>query len=89
MQNIEQQLREFVNETFLFGQGAEKLSSDDSFLELGIVDSTGVLELVNFLERQYSIELSDSDLVPENLDSLGRVTRFVERKLAGRNGMVM
>lgn len=84
MTNTERELREFVNETFLFGQGVDELRGDDSFLELGIIDSTGILELVNFLERQYNIELADSELVPENLDSVNRVVRFVGRKRAER-----
>jgi len=79
---IEQQLRHFVNETFLFGQGAEGIGPDDSFMDSGIIDSTGILEVVNFLEQRYDITLADEDLVPANLDSFRNLTGFIQRKLA-------
>jgi acyl carrier protein len=83
---IEQQLRQFVNETFMFGRGTDEIAEDDSFVERGVIDSTGVLELVNFLETQYQITLNDWDLVPANLDSFRNLTKFVERKLASSEG---
>jgi acyl carrier protein len=74
-------LRKFIQENFLFGQ--EGVFTDgDSFLELGIIDSTGVLELVAFLENQYQMKIADEDLVPENLDSIDNLVRFVEAKQA-------
>jgi len=79
--NIQQQLRHFVNEVFLFGQGTDDIAEDDSFMDRGIIDSTGVLELVNFLESQYQITLEDEDLVPSNLDSFRNLTSFIQRKL--------
>ena len=75
-------LRAFIRENFLFGQETP-LSDDDSFLELGIIDSTGVLELVAFLEHQYRIRIADEELVPENLDSINRLLRFLEAKQDG------
>jgi acyl carrier protein len=86
--SIEQQLRQFVNETFLFGQGVEAIGADDSFMERGIIDSTGVLELVTFIEARYRVTLLDEDLVPENLDTFSRLTAFVERKLAAASHAV-
>jgi acyl carrier protein len=80
MKSIEQELRKFINDNFLFGQGGADLSADDSFLENGLIDSTGVLELVTFLEQTYSIAIDDRELVPENLDSIRNVVRFVEGK---------
>lgn len=80
MQAIEQQLREFVVKNFLFGQGEDQLSNHDSFLEKGIVDSTGVLELVVFLEKQYRIKIEDEELIPANLDSIDNLLRFIEKK---------
>jgi len=80
MPSIEQQLREFVVNNFLFGQGGDQLSNRDSFLEKGIVDSTGVLELVAFLEEQYQIKIDDEELVPANLDSIDNLVRFIEKK---------
>ena len=74
------ELREFITENFMMGMNPDELTDTGSFLELGIIDSTGVLELVGFLEEKYSIEIADSDLVPDNLDSLGNLTKYVQRK---------
>jgi acyl carrier protein len=81
MRHIEQELREFVINNFLFGQGGNGLSNDDSFLEKGIIDSTGVLELVAFLEEKFQITLQDEELVPANLDSINYLVGFLQRKL--------
>ncbi len=75
-----QAIREFIVENFLFGDG-NGLKDDTSFLEDGIVDSTGILELVTFLEEEFSIAVEDEELVPENLDSINNVTNFLERKI--------
>lgn len=61
-----------------------QLANDESFLDGGIIDSTGVLELVGFLEQRYAIPIGDEELVPENLDSIERVAVFVERKLLAK-----
>jgi acyl carrier protein len=82
MQTIEQELRCFVIDNFLYGQDG-RFSNDDSFLEQGIIDSTGVLELVSFLETRYGIEIQDREMVPDNLDSISRLAGFLERKLGG------
>ena len=81
MPNVEQDLRRFVIDNFPFGQAGEGLSNDDSFLDQGIIDSTGVLELVTFLEETYDIKVEDEELIPDNLDSINRLVRFLERKL--------
>jgi acyl carrier protein len=81
MPNVEQELRRFVIDNFPFGQAGDALSNDDSFLDRGIIDSTGVLELVTFLEERYDIKVEDEELVPDNLDSINRLVRFLERKL--------
>jgi acyl carrier protein len=73
-------VRYFVIENFLFGQGGDSLSDEDSFLEKGIIDSTGVLELVAFLEDKYGIKIEDDELIPDNLDSISHLTRFIDRK---------
>ena len=80
MQSIERQIREFINDNFLFGQGADGLNREDSFLDQGIIDSTGVLELVSFIEDSFAIKIADSELVPQNLDSIDNLVRFIERK---------
>jgi len=80
MQEIEHEIRKFIVENFLFGQDGDGLSGDDSFLDKGIIDSTGVLEFVSFLEEQYQIKIQDEDLVPDNLDSINKTVAFVNRK---------
>lgn len=87
MQAIERAVRAFVTKTFLFDD-PRVLPDDASFLELGVIDSTGVLELVGFLEREYGIVVEDRELVPVNLDSIGGVTRFVAGKLRARGPRV-
>ena len=84
-ERIEKELRSFVIENFLFGQGGADLGNDDSFLEKGIIDSTGLLELVSFLEKKYTIRIEDEDLVPENLDSINRLLEFLDRKIQGNS----
>ncbi len=80
MRHFENELRAFVIENFLYGRNI-KFSNDESFLGMGIIDSTGTLELISFLEREYGIRVEDRDLVPENLDSVALLTRFLQRKL--------
>ncbi len=73
-------VREFIVENFLFGDG-QQLQDDTSFMESGIIDSTGILELITFLEEKYEIKIEDDELIPENLDNLQNVSRFVDRKV--------
>jgi acyl carrier protein len=73
-------LRAFVVDNFLFGRNSGHLTDDTSFLESGIIDSTGLLELIGFVERTYGIRLSDDELVPENLDTVNRLTAFLLRR---------
>jgi acyl carrier protein len=81
MSKYELELRQFIVDNFLFGRADEALAGNDSLLERGIIDSTGVLELVGFLEQKYGITIQDEELVPENLDSIDRLVRFVSRKV--------
>jgi acyl carrier protein len=70
---------QFVVDNFLFGK-KNGFTSDDSFLEKGIIDSTGMVELVFHLENKYNIKVEDSELVPDNLDSVDKISAFVQRK---------
>ena len=83
MEEYKNQIRNFIIENFLFGN-ADGMKDDTSFLEEGIIDSTGVLELVTFLEEEFSIKVADEDLVPANLDSINNVTAYLQRKLENR-----
>lgn len=82
MELLIQELRTFVIDNFLFGDASGRFAftNDDSFQQRGIVDSTGILELVCHLQERYGIDIEDAELVPDNLDSVTRVARFVERK---------
>lgn len=79
---MEHELRGFLTDNFLLGDELDGLPGDASLIEAGIIDSTGVLELVGFLEERYGLRIADDELVPENLDSIDNVVRFVERKRA-------
>ena len=81
MSDMKKQIRSFVVENFLFGND-EGLKNDTSFLDDGVIDSTGILELVNFLEEEFSISVDDEELIPENLDSIDNVVSYLERKRA-------
>jgi acyl carrier protein len=70
METVKRDIKEFVISNFLFGQKDHALSDEESFLESGIIDSTGVLELVAFLEQNFGIAVADRELLPENLDSV-------------------
>jgi acyl carrier protein len=78
---LNDELRRFVTDNFMFGKVGNGFADDDSFLERGIIDSTGVMELVAFLEEKYEIRLHDQDLIPDNLDSINGLARFVESRL--------
>ena len=80
MQNIKDELRTFVMENIMYGQNTNALTDTSSFLESGVIDSTGVLELVAFLERRFGVKVEDRELVPENLDSINGLVRLIERK---------
>ncbi|MCQ1834477.1 acyl carrier protein [Neorhizobium galegae] len=78
---FENSVREFIAENFLFRADAE-VSNNQSLLESGVIDSTGVLELIAFLEQTYGITVADDEIVPENLDSIDNMTSYLSIKLA-------
>jgi acyl carrier protein len=71
---------EFVNKNFLMGTGRVNFSENDSFLEKGIIDSTGVLEMVSFIQQKFGVKINDEDIIPENLDSVDNIANFIKRK---------
>ena len=75
-----QEIRSHIVEQFLFGQDAD-LTDSSSFLDKGILDSTGVLELVAHLESTYGVKVSDDELLPDNLDSIDAICAFIDRKV--------
>lgn len=78
---IKQQILEFITTNFLFDDSI-KLGHEDSLLETGVIDSTGVLELVAFIEETYGVKVEDEEIVPENLDSIINITSYVADKLS-------
>lgn len=78
---LRDQIRSFILENFIL-EKPEDLVDDESMLEKGIMDSTGVLELVAFLESTYEIKVEDEELIPENLDSIKNIVNYLERKLS-------
>ena len=78
--SIEKEIRQFIEGNFIL-DGNDNLSAEDSLLEKGIIDSTGVLELVAFIEENYSLKIKDEELIPENLDSIKNISRFIQEKL--------
>ncbi len=79
--DIEQTIRNFIIENFIFDENPDQLKNDQSFLESGIIDSTGMLELVSFIEEHYDIKMEDEELIPDNLDSVNNVVKFINKKL--------
>ena len=80
LETIKSSLRAFLAAPVMPLAKAGEFGDDDSFLEKGILDSTGVLELVGFLEKQFSIRVESDELVPDNLDSLNKLVFFIEKK---------
>ena len=77
---LETEIRAFVVENFLFGQDDETLTAQSSLVESGIIDSMGVAEIVAHIESRYGVTVGDDELVPDNLDSIGRIAAVVARK---------
>lgn len=82
MTTMQSQIRDFIVENFLFGDD-EGLENDTSFLENGIIDSTGILELVEFLDDTFNIQIADEELIPENLGSIDNIVEFISQKTSG------
>jgi len=80
MAEINYQIRTFVVDNFLFGDESG-LDDDTSFIEKGIIDSTGILELIDFIDGEYQIVVTDEELLPENLDSINKISKFIESKI--------
>ena len=80
MNNVKEQVKEFLSENFIVDD-IDQIEDDTSFLENGIIDSTGVLELITFLEESFSIKVLDEEIIPENLDSFTKIENYVNGKV--------
>ena len=76
------EIKQFILGNYLFTNDESALADDDSLLKKGIVDSTGMLELIMHIDEKYGIKVAEDEMVPANLDSVVNVTAFIERKLA-------
>lgn len=85
---VKAELKEFISANYLFGDDSRMPGDDESLLETGVLDSTGVLELIEFLEETYGVEVSESETVPDNLGSVANLTRFVLSKTTASSAMV-
>lgn len=75
-------IHQYILENFLFTEDESALQHSDSFLDTGIIDSTGVLEIILFIEETFGIKVNDDEMLPRNLDSVDNLTDFVQRKQA-------
>lgn len=78
---IEDKIKVYILDNFLFTDDQEALAREDSFMEKGIVDSTGMLEIIYFIEDEFEVKVDDDEMVPENLDSVSNIARFLEKKI--------
>ena len=82
--SVSTKVREFIKDNFMFRDDRDDradLADGESLLDAGLIDSTGILELVAFIETEFSIQMADTDIVPENLDSVETIVRYVDGKL--------
>jgi acyl carrier protein len=79
-QALHEQIRSYILENYLFTKDTSALGLDDSLLERGIVDSTGMLEVIFFIEEHLGVKINDEEMIPENLDSVNKIAEFVQGK---------
>lgn len=82
--NIQETIRDFVVTNYLFGDTSRVPSDGDDLLLTGVIDSTGILELIEFLESSFDIQVLDTETVPSNLGSIDNITRYVTGKTSAR-----
>lgn len=82
MADIRDRLEKFILEDLLLADASRMPSPEDSLVETGVIDSTGILELIEFLEEEFGVHVADEETVPENLDGIARLEAFISRKTA-------
>lgn len=78
--SIEEKVKSYILDNFLFTNDKNALANEDSFLNKGIIDSTGIMEVIMFLEEEFGISVDDDEMVPENLDSINNIVAYIGRK---------
>lgn len=79
---MQKSIRSFIVENFLAGKDDPDFRNEDSFLDSRVIDSTGILELIDFIEDEHGITVEDNEMTTENFDSVARVATYIESKLA-------
>lgn len=79
--NVKDILKQFITDNYLVSSGIDGIEDNDSFMQMGLIDSTGILELLEFVEDAFEIRVEDEEVIPDNLDSLERLTFFVASKM--------
>ena len=82
IQNIKPQIRQYIAQNLLFSSNGFKYSDNASFLEEGIVDSLGIMDLTMYIQESYGVTISDAELTPDNFDSVNKVAQYIQHKLA-------
>ena len=85
---LKSEIKNFIVENFLYGQD-NGLGDDISFLGKGLIDSTGVLELVAFIEERYDLSVADEELIPDNFDSVNKLSNYISRKTNGEDTLTI
>lgn len=80
--SAEQKVRDYILDNYLFTDDQSALSNEDSFLDKGIIDSTGIMEVIFFLEEEFGVQVEDDEMVPENLDSVKNIVAYIGKKTA-------
>ena len=88
MTTVEHEVRTFLAENFSLGHDLNKLAGTQSLTERGFIDSVGIVEVLTFLETRYDIQISDDETVPENIDTIDNIVRFIEKKRGGTEASV-
>lgn len=78
--SAEAKIRNYILENYLFTDDQAALNSSDSFLDKGVLDSTGILEVIYFLEDEFRIKIADEEMIPDNLDSVNNIVAFINQK---------
>lgn len=81
--DVRQAIRAFILENYMHGASPSELEDAASFVDTGIIDSTGVMELILFLENELGVKVEDTEILPENLDSVEKICRYLESKGSG------
>lgn len=80
--DVQVRIRDFITDNYLFGDRSRLPTDDQDLLSTGVIDSTGILELIEFLESSFAIEVSEAETVPDNLGTIANLTNYVASKRA-------